>query len=332
MAKYLPKTQETLISQIKEKYGDLLNCSLIEYKGTHKNIKLKCNCCHNVFEKSPHNILYQNTIKTICPYCYKENMNKYYKETFIKKAKIIHNNKYDYSKVEYINNKTKVCIVCPQHGEFKQTPNSHLQGHGCPKCKSDKARLKLNVFIKKSKIIHKEYYNYNNVIYINNHTPVEIICPKHGSFLITPKCHLDGRGCAKCNQSWMEREICDLFEKNNIKYEQEKNFEWLKRDNYNLSLDFYLPDYNIAIECQGEQHFKPIHFYGGEERFKRVLENDLLKIKLCNEHSITLLHKSNVKNCNSKIKNGWKYYNIFIDNEKLIEVIMNQTIKSENEK
>ena len=81
----------------------------------------------------------------------------------------------------------------------------------------------------------------------------------------------------------MEREICNLFEKNNIKYEQEKNFEWLKRDNYNLSLDFYLPDYNTAIECQGEQHFKPIDFYGGEEKFKRVLENDLLKIKLCSQ-------------------------------------------------
>ena len=334
MTKFLLKTQETLISQIKEKYGDLLDCSLIEYKGTHKNIKLKCNCCHNVFEKSPHNILYQNTIKTICPYCYKENMNKYYKETFIKKAKIIHNNKYDYSKItEYKNSKTKVPIICPEHGEFWQIPNSHLNGHGCPYCMRDKSRLKYEDFVKKSKIIHNDYYIYkDNIQYKNNQTLIPIICPIHGEFIQTAKTHLNGCGCPKCNQSWMEREICDLFEKNNIKYEQEKKFEWLKRDNYNLSLDFYLPDYNIAIECQGEQHFKPIDFYGGEERFKRVLENDLLKLKLCNEHSITLLHKSNVKNCNSKIKNRWKYYNIFIDNEKLIEIIMNQTIKSENEK
>ena len=326
------KTQESFLIQLKEKYGDLLDYSFIQYEGTHKKIILKCKKCGYIFERIPKDLLYQIKKENVCPCCAKEKLKKELKQKFIKVSQKIHNNKYDYSKVEYINNKTKVCIVCPQHGEFKQTPNSHLQGHGCPKCKSDKAKLKLNVFIKKSKIIHKEYYNYDNVTYINNHTPVEIICPKHGSFLITPKCHLDGRGCAKCNQSWMEREICDLFEKNNIKYEQEKNFEWLKRDNYNLSLDFYLPDYNIAIECQGEQHFKPIDFYGGGERFKRVLENDLLKIKLCNEHSIILLHKSNVKNCNSKIKNGWKYYNIFIDNEKLIEVIMNQTIKSENEK
>ena len=220
-----------------------------------------------------------------------------------------------------------------EHGEFWQTPNSHLNGHGCPYCMHDKSRLKYEDFVKKSKIIHNDYYIYkDNIQYKNNQTLIPIICPIHGEFIQTAKTHLSGRGCAKCNQSWMEREMCNLFEKNNIKYEQEKIFEWLKRDNYKLSLDFYLPDYNIAIECQGEQHFKPIDFYGGEEKFKRVLENDLLKIKLCNEHNIILLHKSNVKNCNSQTKNGWKYYNIFIDNEKLIEVIMNQTIKSENEK
>ena len=142
---------------------------------------------------------------------------------------------------------------------------------------------------------------------------------------MTPKCHLEGRGCFKCNQSWMEREICSLLDKNNIKYEQEKTFEWLKRESFNLFLDFYLPDYNIAIECQGEQHFKPIDFYGGEKKFERVIENDLLKINLCNEHNIKILHKTN-------IKNEWKHYVIYNDNEKLIKLIMKQTIKSENEK
>ena len=45
-----------------------------------------------------------------------------------------HNNKYDYSKVEYVNSSTKVCIICPEHGEFWQTPHKHLSGQGCPKC------------------------------------------------------------------------------------------------------------------------------------------------------------------------------------------------------
>ena len=56
------------------------------------------------------------------------------KEEFIEKARQVHGDKYDYSKVEYKNNKTKICIVCPIHGEFWQRPNDHLNGRGCDKC------------------------------------------------------------------------------------------------------------------------------------------------------------------------------------------------------
>ena len=55
-------------------------------------------------------------------------------EEFIEKARLIHGNKYDYSKIVYINARTKVCIICPIHGEFWQTPHSHLNNHGCPAC------------------------------------------------------------------------------------------------------------------------------------------------------------------------------------------------------
>ena len=63
-------------------------------------------------------------------------------EEFIEKAKEIHGDKYDYSKVEYINTKTKVCIICPEHGEFWQTPGSHLNGSGCPECGNNNNKLK----------------------------------------------------------------------------------------------------------------------------------------------------------------------------------------------
>ena len=53
-------------------------------------------------------------------------------ENFINKAKKIHGDKYDYSKVEYVNNHTKVCVICPKHGEFWQRPKPHLSKHGCP--------------------------------------------------------------------------------------------------------------------------------------------------------------------------------------------------------
>lgn len=326
------KTQENFINELKEKYNDLLDYSLIQYKGTHENVILKCNKCGYIFERIPKDLLYVIKKENVCKHCTKERLQNENKNKFITLSKEIHNNKYDYSSVEYTDSKTKVCIICPKHGEFWQTPNSHLNGHGCDKCKIDKSRLSEEMFKTKSKIIHRNYYIYDNVKYVNNHTQIEIICPKHGSFYMLPKSHLEGKGCFKCNQSWMEREICNLLDKNNIRYEQEKTFKWLKNNNFNLFLDFYLPDYNIAIECQGEQHFKPIDFYGGEEKFKKVLENDLLKISLCNKHNINVLHKSNVKNCTSKIKNEWEYYEIFNENEKLIEIIMNETIKSESNK
>jgi hypothetical protein len=82
-------------------------------------------------------------------------MKRYTTKDFILKAMTLYDGKYYYSKVEYINNHTKVCIICPEHGEFWQTPNSHLNGQGCPKCsyqtRSLKLRLTKEQFIERSK-------------------------------------------------------------------------------------------------------------------------------------------------------------------------------------
>ena len=122
---------------------------------------------------------------------------KYTKEQFIEKAKEVHNNKYDYSKVEYINNSTKVCIICPEHGEFWQRPADHLKGHGCSACVNNK-NLTTEEFIKRSNIIHNNKYDYSETNYINNSTLVKIICPEHGLFEQKPIYHLDGHGCPHC--------------------------------------------------------------------------------------------------------------------------------------
>ena len=118
-------------------------------------------------------------------------------EKFIKRAKEVHGDKYDYSKVEYVNNRTKVCIICPKHGEFFQTPANHLSGKGCPNC-SNNVRLTIDEFIKKSKAIHGDKYDYSKVEYVNANTKVCIICPEHGEFRQTPGSHLNGCGCKKC--------------------------------------------------------------------------------------------------------------------------------------
>ena len=121
---------------------------------------------------------------------------------FINSAKTIHGNLYDYSKSVYINSRTKVEIICKIHGSFWQTPSHHLQKHGCPMCanenRGEKLKLTTDIFIKKSKKVHGEKYDYNNVNYINSRIKVEIICKEHGSFWQSASNHLQKHGCPKC--------------------------------------------------------------------------------------------------------------------------------------
>lgn len=120
------------------------------------------------------------------------------KKEFIERARKIHGDKYDYSKTEYINNSTKVKIICPIHGEFEQSPTSHIdRGSGCLIC-GGKKKLNTDDFISKARNIHGNKYDYSKVEYINNRIKVEIICPKHGEFEQSPSHHLDGQDCRKC--------------------------------------------------------------------------------------------------------------------------------------
>ena len=123
-------------------------------------------------------------------------MKKLTTEEFISKAREVHGDKYDYSKVEYVNASTPVCIICPEHGEFMQRPINHLNGRGCSKCGG--TGLTTEDFIKKAEAVHGDKYDYSKVVYVNTHTPVCIICPEHGEFLQEPVNHLSGRGCPKC--------------------------------------------------------------------------------------------------------------------------------------
>ena len=118
------------------------------------------------------------------------------------KGSTIHGNKYDYTKVVYINCMEHVIISCPIHGDFLQTPNNHLVGKGCAKCGSItgglNGRLTTSQFITNSIAIHGSIYDYSNTIYLTNDELVEVECPRHGTFLQTPHNHISGRGCQSC--------------------------------------------------------------------------------------------------------------------------------------
>ncbi len=129
-------------------------------------------------------------------------MSKLTKEEFIKRVKEVHGDRYDYSKVEYVDYKLKVCIICSKHGDFWQRPDVHLQGKGCPKCGRERiaasSRKTKMQFLQEAKRVHGNKYDYSKVEYENYQTKVVITCPVHGGFVQTPTLHLQGSGCPKC--------------------------------------------------------------------------------------------------------------------------------------
>lgn len=177
---------------------------------------------------------------------------------FIRRARAIHGNKYDYSKVVYINSRTKVCIICKEHGEFWQTPAKHLQCHGCP----------------------------------------------------------------KCNRSHLEEEIASLLTENNIEYIEQYSDSFLKNGKGLQKLDFYLPKYKIAIECQGEQHFTGV-FYIKNKTFKQTFERDYRKYYKCKNQGIKILYFTSKHLF--QLKEACKIYNddnIFADKQQLLDKIL----------
>ena len=196
-------------------------------------------------------------------------MRKLTTEEFIERARRVHGDKYDYSEVEYVNNHTKVKIICPKHGIFEQVPSSHLSEKGCQICAGN-IRLTTEGFVAKAKQVHGDKYDYSKVDYVNAHTKVKIGCPKHGIFVQEANTHLRGGGCSTCNLSKGELEISKALDGLNVTYETQYKFSDC-RNSRSLPFDFYLPAYRLCIEFDGIQHFKVVVFRGMSE--KGAIEN-----------------------------------------------------------
>jgi len=227
----------------------------------------------------------------VCPKCLIDSK-KDDKESFVKKAKEVHGNKYDYSKVEYLNSQTKVDVICHEkdalgneHGIFQQKPNTHLCGRGCPKCRGLNKTTDVWLAEVKNDYIN-EKYTFENAVFNGARQKITITCKKHGDFDIIAREFARGHGCPKCQMPSLERNLEKFLKENNINYKMQKKFSWLGLQ----SLDFYLPDYNIAIECQGEQHFIDKDFFKKRENLNIRKERDLLKKQLCKENNIKLIY------------------------------------------
>lgn len=207
-------------------------------------------------------------------------------EEFIEKAKRVHGEEYDYSRVNYKNTKEKVIILCKKHGEFLQSPRDHLNGHGCTKCSGNKRSLTTGEFIKKAIKIHGDKYDYSKVNYKNADSKIKIICKKHGGFLQIPSDHLRGCGCSKCKSSKLEEIVNSILEKMNLSFNNYSKFKWLGKQN----LDVYIESLNLGIESQGAQHFIPVEHFGGEKDFKLIQKRDKTKLRLSKKNGIDIIY------------------------------------------
>lgn len=280
------KTTEEFVREANKIHNGKYDYSKVNYIDSKTKVCIICPK-HGEFWQTPINHLGGKG----CRECGIENIKKKQRltvEEFTEKVAKKHKGKYDYSKVEYVNNHTKVCIICPEHGEFWQTPNDHLTGYGCPKC-GGTCKLNTEMFIAKAKSIHKEKYDYSKVVYIDAKTKVCIICPEHGEFWQVPYSHLQGCGCPKCQSSHMENLIRNLLNENKIEFDEQKRFPWLGLQ----SLDFYLPKQNIAIECQGIQHFKDYNFFTKRDTLKIIKMRDEKKRILCNNNGVDIVYFAN---------------------------------------
>jgi len=186
---------ETFIKKAILVHGDKYDYSKVEYKKAIKNVIIICKK-HGEFLQQPNNHLTGNEC-TKCSILRRSDKSRYTTEIFIDKAKEINGELYDYSNVNYVDSKTKVIIICKEHGEFLQAPNKHLQKHKCPKCMCREKRNN-EEFIEKAKEIHGDKYDYSKIEYSNSQTKIIIICNNHGEFLQIPNSHIQGMGCIKC--------------------------------------------------------------------------------------------------------------------------------------
>lgn len=319
------KTQEEFVNELKETHPNLT--VLGTYAGDKKYVEVRCNIHNHVFMTKP-NWLHHGAN---CQKCYDDRRGQTLKKSLsqlLSEFRKIHGNTYQYPYLqeEYKTNKSKITIICPEHGEFKQSVNHHLKGQGCPKCASAKngfkKRLTTKEFIKKARKKHGDKYDYSLVNYETSDKPVTIICKIHGEFQQEPCPHLSGSGCPKCHQSHLENMVEKILKENNVKYiTQYKKHNLIGRK----SVDFYLPKQKIAIECQGAQHFKEVEIFGGKKSLNETIRRDIAKFDELTENGIKVIYVINKIYIKSITKG--KFYDIYGKNVFIAEEIEKNPLK-----
>lgn len=260
-------------------YGDKFsfeNTVLIDYR---TNVTLTCHK-HGSFEKRPDKLM----AGIYCQHCKAE-------ERHLRKGKV---------------NISKT-VICDIHGLQDCSKNQI-----CKLCINETRRKKISMamvkngggksnFIKKARELHGELYSYDKVNYVRSKDDVIITCAKYGDFLQKPNDHLQGSGCHLCCESKGEKQIDNILMNKNLSFLKQKPFSDCVQKGL-LRFDHYVPELNLCIEYDGEQHFKPIDYFGSEKTYNETIARDTIKNSYCEENGINLLRIKHNKNAEKAIE------------------------------
>jgi len=219
---------------------------------------------------------------------------------FVNRSNVIHNNKYDYSLVNYINARTKVQIICPEHGIFKQNTDSHLRGTGCPACVGLK-KLSTKSFIEKSKLLHNNQYTYEKTEYKNSHTKVTITCSIHGDFSQKPYHHLRGVGCPICGGTGKKntKEFIDNAAKvHNGKYD----YDLVNYKNNITKVKIICPNHGVFTQRPND------HLNGSGCNKCSQSVGEMIIYRLLIENNINFTFQKTFEDCKYKAKLKFDFY------------------------
>lgn len=223
--------------------------------------------------------------------------------------------------IEYESSAKEFDAYCNIHNiYFKTNFHNLLRGIGCNLCGIEKSRMKrmknVNEVIDIANNAHDFKYDYSEIDYKGMGYDIFPICKIHGKFRVNAYNHLYYNcGCPECSERkhYNEKVLYDFIKLNyNDAIHNYHNSEIFGR----LSLDIYIPSLNVGIEFQGEQHFRPINYFGGNKSFQLILKRDRLKRQICNDNNIELLYYTIYS-----IPNDFNEYFIYTDRNQLLDDI-----------
>jgi hypothetical protein len=230
-----------------------------DIKDREFNIEFICSCGENKCEKS-----FVSIVKGLGAFCKKcveiSRVNNFKKsktktsDEYIEQVNTVHQNKYTYDYLNYIDPHVKVIITCSIHGNFEQSANAHLRGQGCPKCAGVNNKT-TDEFIEQATEAHKGKYSYDKVVYTGAHNPVIITCKEHGDFTQTPHDHYKS-GCSKCSNNNIKKTTDEFIEQATEAHKGKYSYEKIIYKN---------TDTSVIITCKEHGDFEQtpyIHLRG----------------------------------------------------------------------